>query len=219
MRRLTGLAVLLAVLYICTPSYGNYFLIYNVSYTVKGVNSGQPASIPLKGYLVANIDDSDGSIADANLIIFGKDSLNNNQKTYVQLNYQGGNSSLNIRARTYYNGNFAGFDIWSYHYSADLYFEIFGVGKMVSKDIGTGLLTYVATSLKGSVSVWGNMVLNPDDDVLGTGNISMSLWLPETKYANASGWTQDQIVVSGDSSHQGLLQMVTGKGFVAVTMP
>ncbi len=131
----------------------DYFLIYNVSCTVKGANNDLAASIPLKGYLVANIDDSDGSIVDANLIMYGKDSLASNKKTYVQLNNSASDSTY-VHARIYYNGNFAngnfaGFDVWSYD-RTPFYFEVFAVGKMASKDIGLGLHKACCKQLEGT---------------------------------------------------------------------
>ena len=68
-----GLVVLFVILSVCVPSYG-FFLIYNVTGPVKGVNDEAKATIPLKGYLVFQLDDIAGTLVDANLIIYGKDS-------------------------------------------------------------------------------------------------------------------------------------------------
>ena len=59
MRKLLGLVVLLVILSVCVPSYG-YFLIYNVSTTVKGADyaTDLKTTIPLKGYLVLNLDET-----------------------------------------------------------------------------------------------------------------------------------------------------------------
>jgi hypothetical protein len=221
MKRLLGLAVLFVILSLCVPaSYGqpsDYFLIYNVSFTVKGANNGLAASIPLKGYLVVNIDDSDGSIADANLILYGNDSLNSKRKTYVQLNKSASDSTY-VSARTYYNGNLIGLDVWSYSH-APFYFEMFAIGKMASKDIGLGSTKNVASSLKGPISVWGGMLLDANDVILGTGNVSESLDLKATKYFNQNGWTQDQIIELGSPAHEGLIPILEAKGYVATTMP
>lgn len=207
MRRLLWLAVVLVVLSTCAPSYG-YFLIYNVSTTVKGANNDLAATIPLKGYLVVNLD-SDGDFVDANAIMYGQDHLKN--KVYVQLNHAGSNPTLNVRVRIHYNGSFAGFDIWDYN-DSPFYFEVFVIGKLAPKDIGLGSKKDVASSLKGPISVWGGMLLDADDEILGTGNVSASLYVPETVYVNQNHWTQDQIL-------EGLIQQLTDKGYVAATLP
>jgi hypothetical protein len=225
MKRLFGLAVLFVILCMCVPSsYGqpsDYFLIYNVSFTVSGANNELAVSIPLKGYLVANIDDSDGSIVDANLIMYGKDKLDNNMKTYVQLNNSASDSTY-VHARIYYNGNFAGFDVWSYDH-APFYFELFAVGKMVSKDIGLGSTRSVASSLKGPISVWGDMLLDANDGILGTGNVSASLDLKTTKLVNANGWTQENIIETGGTiagKHQNsLIEILTAQHYSPAILP
>jgi len=183
---------------------------------VKGANNALAATIPLKGYLVVNLD-SDGDLVDANAIMYGKDSLDNNKKTYVQLNYQGSNPTLNVRVRIYYNGDFVSFDVWDYN-DSPFYFEVFAIGKLAPKDIGLGSTKDVASSLKGSISVWGGMLLDADDEILGTGNVSASLYVPETTYVNQNSWTQDQ-VLQGNGVRDGLIQGLVSKGYVAATLP
>ena len=92
MRRLLGLAVIFLVLSVCVPWYG-YFLIYNVSGSVKGVNNETAASIPWKAYLLVSLDSND-EFVDANLIMYGKDSTK--KPVYIQLNYSDSNHSLDI---------------------------------------------------------------------------------------------------------------------------
>ena len=90
MKRLLGLAVLFVVLCASVPSYG-YFLIYNVSYTVNGADKSTNAkvTIPLKAYLVVNLDDSNNELVDANLILYGNEASTSKKKVYDQLNYTG----------------------------------------------------------------------------------------------------------------------------------
>jgi hypothetical protein len=210
MKRLLGLAVIFVVLSLCVPSYGDYFLIYNVSCTVKGVNKNSVASIPLKGYLVANLD-SDGSIMDANLIMYGKDRLNN--KAYVQLNHACSDPNLNVKMDTWRQGPLLAFDIWDYN-DSPFDFEAFVIGKWTLQDIGLTSTMYVASSLKGPISVWDGMLLDPADEIMGTGNASASLDLKTTKLANQSGWTQDEII----NGANGLIQQKL-KGYSLAQLP
>jgi len=215
MNRLLGLAVLLVVLYMCVPSYGtsgNYFLIYNVSCTMKGANGEEAVSIPLKGYLVADINNNDGNIVDANLILYGKDNLDNNRKTYVQFNYLGSDPNLNVKMDIWWQGSFFAFDIWDYN-DSPFDFEVYVFGKWTWKNIGYSSTEPVASSLSGPISVWDGMLLDPNDELMGTGNTSVSLWLAETKIVNANNWTQDEII----NGTAGLMQKLNG--YTQATLP
>jgi len=223
MKRLLGLAVLLAMLYMCLPAYANsvyYYLIYNVSTTVKGsdYDAYTAVSIPLKGYLVLEFVDSCDGLADANLILYGKDQAGN--KKYVQLNLSDNNAYLG--ASIWSVGNLTNAQLWSTG-TEPFYFGSMLTGKGALKDIGMGTSDkkLVASSLKGVVIVWDYFVLGPsaNQDVSGTATITASLWTVVTKYANTNGWTQDQIINTGDGQKDGLIQILQGNGFTAATVP
>jgi len=221
MKRLIGLAVLFAVLYLCAPSYGTpsyYFLIYNVSTSVKGANNTSAASIPLKGYLVLKFVDGCDSPYDANLILYGKDKLNSNQPTYVQLNSQTSNNNLALGAQAWWQGAFQALTVWNLH-DSPFYFEIYAIGKGALKDIGFSSLKNVSSSLKGPISVWSGMLLDQNDNIIGTGSVSLSLWLPATKYVNQNNWTSEIIIDVGTPGHNGLIPPLENKGFIAATLP
>jgi hypothetical protein len=211
MRRLLWLVVVFVVLSACVPSYG-YFLIYNVSGLVKGVNNETKASIPWKSYFVANLDDSNDVLVDANLIMYGQDS--NKHKVYVVLNYSDANEYLDADA--WWHSNYVVFDFYAYHTPFE--FEGLTIGLAKAKNIGLADTMYVASSMKGTMMVWSRMLFDADDDIAGTGNISASLYVPETTYVNQNHWTQDEIM-NGDGSRDGLIQQLVGKGYVAATMP
>ena len=224
MKRLWGLAVLFVVLCVSVPSYGTsgtYFLIYNISCTVKGANNELAVSIPLKGYLVLKFADGCDTLVDANLIMYGKDKLDNNMKTYVQLNNSASDSTY-VHARIYHDGNFIGFDVWSYD-RTPFYFELFAVGKTASKNIGYSSTKPVTSSLKGPISVWGNMLLDADDNILGTGDVSVSLDLKTTTLVNKNGWTQENIDETGGTiagKHQkSLIEILTAQHYNPATLP
>jgi hypothetical protein len=213
MRRLLALAVLFVVLSMSVPSYG-YFLIYNLSSTMKGVNNTTPVSIPWKAYLVLNFDNSDNGV-DANLIMYGKDS--NKAKVYVELNYSDSAHLFNSDS-FWQKGASQAFNFYS---ESDHPFDFVGfvIGKSKTTNIGLSNTKNIAGSMTGTMIVWDNMLFNASDNISGSGAVSMSLNAAVTKYANANGWTQEQVVVSGNGSFPGLLQMLTAKGYVAATLP
>jgi hypothetical protein len=94
MKKLLACLVALVMFGICSSSFGDYFIIYNVSSTVKEVNEGGiKGAIPLKSYLVVRLNDADEYV-DANLVMYGKGQ--NKQKVYVQLDDQGGNNYIDV---------------------------------------------------------------------------------------------------------------------------
>jgi hypothetical protein len=225
MKRLLGLVILFVVLSVCVPSYG-YFLIYNVSTTVKGAddNTGAKTTIPLKGYLVLNLDAND-ALVDANLIMYGNDANTpKKQKVYVQLNQSNDPQIESLAADVWYIGDFIFVDFWNYNFNnRPLYFEILLQGKVALKDIGFGASEkkQVAGSIKGVNMVLDGFQLGPDpnQDVSGTANASATLDLKATQYVNFHSWTQETIILNGDSGRDGLIQILQGKGFVATTLP
>jgi hypothetical protein len=197
MRRLVGLAVLFVVLCVSVPSYGvvssNYFLIYNVSCTVKGANNSNKASIPWKAYCVVKLDGSD-SLVDVNLIMYGKDSTK--AKVYVELDYHA-TGSYYLDEDLWWQGDFVVLDFWDYTDPFD--FEGLVTGLSAPKDIGLGTTQkkWVASSLTGPMTAYGSMLFDQYDYIAGGGIISASLDLKTTKLVNANGWTQENIIETG----------------------
>ena len=217
MKRLLGLGVLFVVLCMSVPSYANHFLIYKLSGSAKGVNGNEPASIPWKGYLVMYVSDAP-ALLDANLIIYGKDSTKT--KVYVELGYKAtGATKLNLTPGVHISSKDVislTVDMWCD--TVDFDFEGITVGKAALTDIGAATgKKYVAKSAKGSMLVWDGMMLDPDDNITGTGTVSSSLWTAGTKYVNQNNWTQDQIINTGDSHQKSLTQSLEDKGFSDVT--
>jgi len=210
MKRLLGLSVLFVVLSVSVPSYG-FFLIYNLSTTVKGADydTDLKTTVPLKAYLVLNLNDISGDVVDANLIMYGKDTTKT--KVYVQLNES--DSAGFLSADIWYIGDYTFVDIWSYDNPFD--FEMLLSGKEALKDIGFGAgdKVWVAGSIKGVNMVWDGFLLGAaGQDVSGTSNASASLYTVATKAVNRDSWTQDEIV-------DNLISILQNKGYVAATLP
>ncbi|MGA2678079.1 MAG: hypothetical protein ABSF37_02120 [Sedimentisphaerales bacterium] len=217
MKRLLGLAVLFVILSASVPSYG-YFLIYNLSSTVKGVNNSTPVSISWKAYLVLSFDNSDNAV-DANMIMYGKDS--NNVKVYVQLNYSD-SAHLFDSDSFWQKGASKAFDFWS---ESDHPFDFVGfvIGKSKTTNIGLSNTKNIAGSLTGTMIVWDNMLFNASDNIAGSGTVSMSLDLKTTKLVNANGWTQENIIETGGTiagKHQkSLIEILTAQHYNPATLP
>ncbi len=158
MRRLLALFITLTMLSACVPSFG-YILVYNISCPVKGVDDGTATSVPLKGYLVLNLDDVDGDLVDANLIIYGKNP--DKEKIYAELDYTS-NGFLDITTES--EGDF---------YIAKLssvifLFEELILGKMKSRNVGLDEPVDVAGTLKGVFSQEDGILLDQDQNITGT---------------------------------------------------
>ena len=212
MRRLLGLVVIFLVLSVCVPSYG-YFLIYNVSGSVKGFNNELAASIPWKAYLVVNLN-SDDEFVDANLVMYGKDSTK--KPVYIQLNYSDIAHSLDIAISTNESGYIA-FDLRT-DVNTPLNYEALIIGKKKLTGIGLADKKTVPTSLTGAMIVRSDMFFAATDNMTGTGNMSATLYPAATKAVNTYHLTQDEIIVSGLSGYPGIIQTLQAKGFSAAIL-
>jgi hypothetical protein len=200
MRKISTILVALVMLAMCASSYG-YFLIYNVSTTVGAVDFATEfdlkVSIPLKGYLVLVLNDSD-VVQDFNLILYGKDASTPKKPVYVLLNslQSSGSNYLNLYVDDSFSYTFYDFRI-SGEVENPFNFQGLVMGKKSIKNVGsTPGNREVAGSLKGSFLVFTGMLLDIRQDLEGTANISMTLNNTYTKGANDTGpsWTQDQII-------------------------
>jgi len=203
MRKLLALFVMLVVLGVCAQSYG-FLVVYNVSCPVKGVDDTTAVTIPLKGYLVLNLDDVDGDLVDANLILYGKDSDKN--KVYVVLNDSDSNDFLDISIQRQGEQVIVGIDA-----GGPFDFESLMLGKVKATNVGLADKQDIPGSLKGVIAVWDGILLDTGQDVTATGNISATNWSGATKYINKEGWTQDQTVTQ-------LRTDLEDKGYEAVVL-
>jgi hypothetical protein len=215
---MTGLVVLM-MLSICASSFG-YILVYNVSASVKGADDDTDlkTTVPLKGYMIINLDNTTSELVDANLILYGKDANTpTKQKVYVELNYSDIADLLGMDIWTI--GDFLFVDFWG---RSPFDFEAIVSGTMKTKTVGplvTPTLQDVASSLKGSMLVWDGFLLGPaDQDVSGvSSSVSATLNNSATKWANGDNdedevKTQDQVVDEA-------LDILDFKGFDAATLP
>jgi len=181
------LAMLLLVLALCLPSYGD-ILVYKVSIAGKVIgNTGEDAIFSnqnLKGYMVIDIDttDPDNEADESALIVYGKVD---GEK--VQIN-------LGDLLDYYYMDAMAKAD--TYAVFAGLYSSIDGGGDLVDVSavlIGKATLTnigfedqrIVAKSLAGNFLLWSDPFGDLDLSIEGSGKIKADLQSNWTKAYNA----------------------------------
>jgi hypothetical protein len=220
-------AVTLIMSWFCSSSFG-YLLLYNVSMTVNGadVNVSSRVTIPLKGYLLLNLDDSN-EFVDANLMLYGRDA--DSKKKYVILDYNDGTGDLNTAV--WYIGNTVFIDLRTSG-TSPFDFEIFLSGRTWLQNVGLGRdhKKSIAGSLAGVTTVRHLYVLGPDahQDVSGSATVTATLWGPATKSINGSSgkqesWTQDEVISTGkdfDGVHyKSLTEQLKDKHFEAAALP
>jgi hypothetical protein len=211
MIRISTILVAIVMLGMCTSSFG-YFVVYNLSSTVKGADASSDSrvTIPIKGYLVLNISESNDSLMDANLILYGTDSnTTKKNKVYVQLDVHNTDGRrLDVNETSIDQLLFI--DVFT---GGHFLFEMLMDGKTTLKDIGRGAndKKLVATSLNGVNMVWGGCLLGPyGQEVKGTANASATIYYELTKVANEYALTQEQVVggLTGQLSNKGYVEMV-----------
>jgi len=225
MKKLLAGMVLMVTFGMCLSTFGNtpYILIYNVSTSVSGADddTGAKAQVPLKGYLILNLSDST-TVADANLIIYGKDANTpKKQKVYTEFDYHTGSDVHFVDI--WQVGDYFFLEIGNYGDSEVVYFDVLLMGKEKSKNVGPLVGSEdVASSLKGVIEVWDGILLgpSPDQDISGTGNASLTLNNSGTKWANGNNDEDEQKtqaqVVEEVIGPDGIL---TGQGYHAVVLP
>ncbi len=186
MKKLPVALVMLLVLGVCAQSYG-FLVVYNVASTVRGLDDETAVTIPLKGYLVLNLDDADGDLVDANLILYGKNPAKH--KVYVVLNDSDSNDFLDISMRP--QGNY---QVLNFSGAGFFIFRVLSIGKVKATNVGLDEKKEIATALQGVISVFSGVLLDTSQDITATGGFVAVNWTPATKFINKEGWTQDQIV-------------------------
>ena len=227
---MAGLVVLVMVV-VCASSYGiapPYYLVFNVSATVQGADDATSAkvSVPLKGYMVVALNDSD-EFQDANLVIYGKDANTpKKQSKYFEVDNNDNDGTGFLSVDAYRVGDFTFFDIWDTNSNSPFSFEGFMMGKVTTKNVGTipGPRP-VASSLKGVFMNWDEVLLGPAGHYIsGTGNMSATLNNAITKAVNDTGPTWDANEIINGQTYQGrqlpgIKSTLEGKGYHELVLP
>ena len=214
MKRLAGL-ILFAAAYMAVPSYGagdsnDYYLIYNVSGSLKGANLTFAATVPWKAYLVLDVNSSLNDYVDANLIIYGKNILGD--KVYLLLNKTDSNSYLGVEI--WLQGDMLVVDTFN---SSPFDFAMLLVGKVAAKNIGYTTKVGVPAGFKGDTMFMSGKLFDPGDNLSAAGTASATLWSAKTQYVNSHNWTPDQIILTGSPGHKSLTQILNASGYKNIT--
>jgi hypothetical protein len=188
MKTLSALFAALVILGVSTPSYG-YFLVYNLSGTIRGVDDSNKVTIPFRGYLVMNFDDDTNSLVDSNMIIYGRDP--NRDKVFVQLNASDANEFLDAHILPRDVRNF-----YALNGERPFGFRSLIMGNVHRTTIGPANRRYIAPVLKGAIREEEGIFLDLEHNLAGVGGISASLYTSKTRLFNDPGaaWTQDTII-------------------------
>jgi hypothetical protein len=166
-------------------------LIYNMSFTIKGVDIDTPGNIPVRGYLVLTMYSSHvENIMDANLIIYGKNT--EGVKTYVILNDTDVNDFLDISRDV--SGESYEYIYMAIDTKGFFNFDSALTGKYKLMDIGQAGDVSVPCSLKGVIYSRGGLFFNMDGSFRGTATAKAALWGSVTKAVNEDSLTQDNAV-------------------------
>lgn len=209
--------LILAVLGVCSSSFGNVILVYNLKASGSGIDvttGNLPAKISMQGYLVMNLNDAGTVLSDAALVIYGKDfSTPKPQKVYVELYMNDPNKFLHLNIER--DGDYRVIDLDANTGPFD--FESITIGKLVSPFKGASQIQCVAKA-KGAVWVRDGMLIDPNHDLRGTGTLTASLDVKDTTYIYQEGWTMNEVVVTGkdiDGKHyNGIRGILEAKKFV-----
>jgi hypothetical protein len=189
MKKLVALFIIMALLGICSPSYG-YILVYKVTGSLKAVewNSNALSSVSVKGYLALDINDTNDADVDANMVLYGKNAAGA-LKYYLDGLSDTNNADNGIAWNN--SGMYVGLDAWNLsnpHRPEQFQYEFVVTGKVKSADVGlgTGTLRPVVSSLKGSMISWWGQIFDAGRELYGTGAASMALDTKQTKAANAA---------------------------------
>jgi len=203
MKRLLAIVVIFAVLAVCAPSNA-YTLVYKLTSTIKTVETDANAAMNVKvsGYLAISINDIDETADDARMVIYGKDGDAN--KMYYIETFEG-----NPYVHWTIEGAYVTVDIRNH---LDPFYYDFGfTGKIKERDVGFGTdvndIRNAASSLKGSMFCNHGSLLDPNQNLFGTGSASMTLDTKQTKVANdVTPSTLDEVMTDITLGDGGLVE-------------
>jgi hypothetical protein len=198
MKRLAVLFVMLAVLGVCSQSYG-YVLVYNVSGMVKAVDTQANTMnrTMVRGTLVVDIDEAQGMATEGTLVLYNR-VTRGGQGVYTVSEAVGitiyGNSVAAVMDTGWMGGNI-----------------IMTGGRKWNRNIGLSERKNIANVMDGSIHLNGNMLFDADEALVGAGIMTATLNLQQTRVANKNG---DRVSAVVDD----IISWLQGRGFTEFTM-
>jgi hypothetical protein len=181
MKKLLVAGLMTAVLSI-TAQANAYVLVYNLFGNVQAVDTAANDQVTqlLSGYIVMNINETDGIVDDSSVILYGRQDWRNRFYTIDD----------NIVSFTTY-GNYV--TLVAGNGQGNL---IILTGRIRSANIGAATRQQAATNLSGAMTLEYGQLFDVDALLTGGGDMQAMLnnWL--TRNANSSGNTIDEVVDS-----------------------
>jgi hypothetical protein len=198
MKRLAVLFVMLAVLGVCSQSYG-YVLVYNVSGMVKAVDTQANTMnrTMVRGTLVVDIDEAQGMATEGTLVLYNR-VTRGGQGVYTVSEAVGitiyGNSVAAVMDTGWMGGNI-----------------IMTGGRKWNRNIGLSERKNIANVMDGSIHLNGNMLFDADEALVGAGIMTATLNLQQTRVANKNGDSVSAVV-------DDIISWLQGRGFTEFVM-
>jgi hypothetical protein len=198
MKRLGMLFVMLAVLGVCSQSYG-YVLVYDVLGQVKAVDTvaNTMNRTMVRGTLVVDIDEAQGIATEGMLVLYNR-ATRGGQGLYTVSEAVGitiyGNSVAAVMDTGWMGGQI-----------------IMTGGRKWNKNIGLSEKKNIANAMDGSVHFDGGMLFNANESLVGAGVITATLNLQQTRAANKNS---DSVSVVVDD----IISWLQGRGFTEFVM-
>jgi hypothetical protein len=202
------LAMLLVVLALCLPSYGD-ILIYKVTIAGRAISEDEDgASIgsgTIRGYEVVDVNVADVNnpvIEDDALIVYGKDDDGDKLQVNVEnvIAEEDGYIQLEMEKAGH----------WAVGVEVESFTDAVLIGKAKEIDIGFGKTEkrIVAKSLTGHGILWGDPI--SEEGLIGSGKVTAELKTDWTKDANEEETAFDDVVA-------GIQDYLTDKGYEDIT--
>jgi hypothetical protein len=179
MKTLKVLVVLLAMLAISAPSFG-YILVYNAFGRLKSVDSeaDRLVGVAMRGYLIIDINDTDGDVNDTYWVTYGKDSEGTKVSTLSVPDFQ---LEVNGKYQTIYM-------------NIDEGWYVTVLGKTSSKSIGMADRTTVAYTMSGNFIILDSVVFDMTQLLRGAGTMVITLNSTKTRTANTAADAIDDVL-------------------------
>jgi hypothetical protein len=188
MKKLLTMFVMLLVWGVCAPSYG-YILIYNVNGSFHGFDAteNKAKSVAINGFLFLDMNDTNQMLAEAQLLLLGKD--NDHNKVFFVETFSG-DAGIDWDVR----GDFITLDLFDRQAPFNYEFKL--TSKISSKNVGFGnnAKKEIARGLSGDIVSWEGIIFDLDQSLFGSGDVSMSFYAEGTKNFNKRGTAIDDIV-------------------------
>jgi hypothetical protein len=212
MKKLLAMLVLLMLLGLCVPSFGNYVLIYRCIISGKALNVDENtlSSGKMKAFLVIEIDDGCepgdyAFIGDASLVLYDRVP---GPKYYAELDNDEGPLEVSLTLTPEPgNEDLAAIELWQ---EEGTYWCAMLTGKLKVVDVGLGGKSVAPTSLSGRMVIDGSFF--DQADLMGSADIVANLDKSLTKKANQAEMSVWGVVFDTG----GIIDILEHKGFVNI---